>query len=395
MLHVLLIPSQRFVAEDNPLGGIFQLDLGHALQRAGLKVGAIAPLARSLRTWRVRELGRRRTRTQSDEQGFPILRPDHYAWIPSRTPYLSEWYQVMLGNQLFDRYVERHGIPDLLHAHNALFAGTVALSLKQKLGIPYILTEHSSAYITRTIKPWQEQTVVNALRNADRRLVVSHHLAQSMERMYGEIMQPWEKMPNIVNSMFTVAKLRDPRVEEDQPGFRFLNIAAMLPWKNQANLLRAFAISFKDRDDVHLRIVGDGMLRQELENLSHALGIQNRVSFLGVLPRAKLLQEYQASDALVLSSDFETFGVVLIESLAMGRPVIATDCGGPREIVSEANGLLVPLGDSHALANAMSSMIEEKHRYSPEALREACVAAYGEQAIVARHVAIYESVVGR
>ena len=394
MLHVLLIPSQRFVAEDNPYGGIFQLDLALALQRAGLKVGVVAPMARSLRGWRISELGRRRTWTYSDEQGVPILRPDHYAWVPSRMPYAAKWYQVSLGNKLFERYIERHGTPDLVHAHNALFAGAVACSLKTKRGIPYVLTEHSSAHITRTVTWWQRKTLRTVLDNADRRLIVSKHLGQTMEGLYGDIMLPWERMPNVVSSDFVSVEMHESNAVEGRSAFCFLNIAAMLPWKNQAGLLQAFAASFKDHENVQLRIAGDGMLRQQLEQLSRELGIQSQVVFLGVLPRAKIVEELRGSDAFVMASDFETFGVVLIEALAMGRPVIATDCGGPREIVNESNGMLVPVRDVGALARAMQRMVEQRHRYEPISLRKACIAEYGERVIVARHQAVYECVIG-
>ncbi len=395
MLHVLLIPSQRFVAEDNPVGGIFQLDLSLALQRAGIRVGIVAPMPRSLRGWKLSELGRRRTWTSSDDQGVVIVRPDHFAWVPLRTPYLSRPYLVSLGTRLFDRYVEQYGMPDLVHAHNVLFAGAVALNLKKKFGLPYVLTEHSSAYVTRTIKRWQEPTVRDVLGNADHRLVVSNYLASAMEAEYGAFMQPWERMPNIVSSEFTSASLRDPKAKKGRSEFRFLNIAAMLPWKNQSNLLRAFATSFRDRDDVRLGIGGDGPLRDELECLSQDLGIRDRIDFMGVLSREQVLEQLHASDAYVLSSDFETFGVVLIEALAMGRPVIATDCGGPKEIVDDQNGMLVPVEDVGALADAMSSMVVRAKQYSRKDLRNACIAEYGEDVIIARHLAIYRSLAGR
>jgi glycosyltransferase involved in cell wall biosynthesis len=393
MLHVLLIPSQRFVAEDNPVGGIFQLDLSLALQRSGLRVGIVAPMPRSLRGWRLSELGRRRTWTSSDDQGVVIVRPDHYAWVPSRTPYLSRAYQVSLGKRLFERYIEQYGMPDLVHAHNVLFAGAVAFNLKKNYGLPYVLTEHSSAYITHTIKRWQESTVRDVLRNADHRFVVSNYLASAMEEKYGAFMQPWERMPNIVSTEFTTARLGASNADERRPGFRFLNIAAMLPWKNQSNLLRAFATSFKDRNDVHLGIGGDGPLRSELECLSQDLGIRDRVEFMGVLSREQVVEQFQASDAYVLSSDFETFGVVLIEAMAMGRPVIATDCGGPKEIVDDQNGMLVPVDDVTALADAMSRMVERARQYSQKDLRDRCIAEYGEGVIVGRHVAIYKSLI--
>lgn len=392
MLHVLLIPSQRFVAEDNRVGGIFQLDLALALQRSGLKVGVVAPMARSLRGWTISEFGRRRTWMESNDQGVPIFRPDHYAWIPSRMPYAATWYQIRLGTRLFDKYVERYGVPDILHAHNALFAGAVANSLKMKLGIPYVLTEHSSAHITRTVTWWQSKTLSSALENADRRLVVSKYLARTMEDLYGDVMRPWTWLPNVVSAEFAVAELPGPPAQGSS--FRFLNIGAMLPWKNHAGLLRAFALSFKGRRDVLLRIAGEGPQLEPLQRLSHELGIQEQVTFLGGLSRTEIVEEFRGSHAFVLPSDFETFGVVLIEALAMGRPVIATDCGGPREIVNKDNGLLVPVGDVEALAGAMHTMVEQRHRYSPDSLRRACIAEYGEQTIIARHKAIYESVIG-
>jgi glycosyltransferase involved in cell wall biosynthesis len=205
-------------------------------------------------------------------------------------------------------------------------------------------------------------------------------------------MIPWQRMPNVVNSAFTAADIRVPDAEEDRAEFRFLSIGALLPWKNHADLLRAFAIAFKDRGDVRLRIGGKGPLRQRLEHLSRELEIQDQVAFLGELSREKVLEEIRECDAFVLPSNFETFSVVLIESLAMGKPVVATDCGGPREIVNDDNGLLVPVGDVDLLAEAMQSMIEQRHLYPPISLRQACIAEYGEQAIIPRHLAVYESV---
>jgi glycosyltransferase involved in cell wall biosynthesis len=125
------------------------------------------------------------------------------------------------------------------------------------------------------------------------------------------------------------------------------------------------------------------------------LGIRDRVEFLGVLSREQVLEQFQASDAYVLSSDFETFGVVLIEAMAMGKPVIATDCGGPKEIVDDQNGMLVPVDDVAALADALLSMVDRAQQYSQKDLRDMCIAEYGEGVIIDRHLAIYESLVGR
>ena len=95
------------------------------------------------------------------------------------------------------------------------------------------------------------------------------------------------------------------------------------------------------------------------------------------------------SDAFVLSSEVETFGVVVAEALATGLPVVATRSGGPESIVRSGDGILVPVGDVTALAEAMSEIRRRRTEFSPQRLREACAARYSPNAIAARLIQIY------
>ena len=98
------------------------------------------------------------------------------------------------------------------------------------------------------------------------------------------------------------------------------------------------------------------------------------------------------ADAFVLSSRNETFGVVIIEALALGKPVIATQCGGPESILRPADGLLVPVDDVSAMANAMCQLIERRNDYDPVEIRQSCVARFSETAIAKRLNWIYAEV---
>jgi glycosyltransferase involved in cell wall biosynthesis len=98
----------------------------------------------------------------------------------------------------------------------------------------------------------------------------------------------------------------------------------------------------------------------------------------------------QQADCLVLTSRHETFGVVLIEANALGLPVIATRAEGPAELVSEANGMLVDVDDTPALADAMARMAANLGAYRPEALRAAAEAGFGEAAFIRRASELYE-----
>jgi glycosyltransferase involved in cell wall biosynthesis len=99
----------------------------------------------------------------------------------------------------------------------------------------------------------------------------------------------------------------------------------------------------------------------------------------------------QNCDVFVLSSIVETFGVVLIEVLAVGKPVVATKCGGPEDIVNQDNGILVPTKDVHALAEAMYNIYLNINKYDASLIRNDCISRFGKDSFVEKLRHIYKS----
>lgn len=129
------------------------------------------------------------------------------------------------------------------------------------------------------------------------------------------------------------------------------NVGRLHPDKDQATLLRAFAQALPGLPaGALLVILGKGRLESSLRALAAELGIASKVRFLGQIPEA--WQAFSAFDVFALSSDHEPFGMVLLEAMAAGVPVIATDCGGAPEVVGDV-GELFPLGDDVALAHLL------------------------------------------
>ena len=113
-------------------------------------------------------------------------------------------------------------------------------------------------------------------------------------------------------------------------------------------------------DGVSLLVAGDGPERAEMEGLAGELELGDRVRFLGLQPRVRVLELFRAADASLLSSAWENFPHTVVESLAVGTPVIATRVGGVAEVVQDGvNGLLVPPGDVGALAAAISDFFAD------------------------------------
>ncbi|AWI76845.1 glycosyl transferase [Parazoarcus communis] len=129
------------------------------------------------------------------------------------------------------------------------------------------------------------------------------------------------------------------------------NVGRLHPDKDQATLLRAFARALPQLPaEAQLVILGKGRLEKSLRAQVESLGIAGKVRFLGQVPQA--WQAFAAFDVFALSSDHEPFGMVLLEAMAAGVPVIATNCGGAPEVVGEV-GSLFPLGDDAELARLL------------------------------------------
>ncbi|WP_285426734.1 glycosyltransferase [Pseudomonas sp. efr-133-TYG-103a] len=129
------------------------------------------------------------------------------------------------------------------------------------------------------------------------------------------------------------------------------NVGRLHPDKDQATLLRGFAQALPNLPaDSQLVILGTGRLEQDLKELAMELGIGHQVMLLGQVPQAS--RYFKAFDVFALSSDHEPFGMVLLEAMVAGVPLIATACGGAKEVV-EGVGILFPLGDGEHLAQGL------------------------------------------
>ena len=387
-MHVLFVPSW-YQSIDNPIGGVFFRDQALALQKAGYQVGVlVAPKIRSKRQLvEVRRFSDIAVRFSiEDDLGLPTYRTCQWGWFPGFLPNGNLRLLVRAGLGSFVQYVNANGFPDVVHAHGILYGGYLGVQIHERWHIPTVLTGHASALMNGTLRPDQREVVQHTLHNTDKILAVGPALARSLNKYCPECII--EVLGNMVDTEFFIPGKDDVPLEP----FIFSAVANLLPVKGFDILVKAFALAFRD-EPVRLRIGGSGGERDSLERLAHELGIANQTEFLGSLTREEVRVLLQSSHALVSSSYIETFGVTLIEAMAVGKPVVATRSGGPEEIVNAMNGLLAPAGDTEALAAAMQQMVRNYKKYDPIQIRTDCAARYGERAIVEKLGEIYHSLV--
>lgn len=365
------IPSDKYIGH-----GIFEFDQAKALAKTGCKVVFAVADIRSLRRWRKWGVER------YDREGVHVVRVN----IPGgRLPRGVQNSLTKLALRiLYPIILKEFGKPDVVHAHFTAL-GYAAACLKEKLGVPFVITEHSSGMLEIPINGKLRSMAERAYNIADRVIAVSPALAEVIK---GNFDVEAEYIPNVVDtSLFSYSP------ERTQAGFRLISVGNLIESKRMALTIEAFAKAFGDVPEASLCIIGEGPGRVRLEAMITTLGQEGKITLMGARPREAIAEEMKRCDCFVLPSHHETFGVVYIEALASGLPVIATRCGGPEHFINEGNGLLIPVDDCQALAQAMKYTSENIRSYDGSRIAEEARGLFSPEALVARLKNTYAKVV--
>ncbi len=237
------------------------------------------------------------------------------------------------------RIAGRSGTP-----HVACIKGVIADELRFERGLTRI-TMSAQAACERA-----------HVRRADLVVATSSYSARRIAELYG-VSRPPVVVPELVdlaawNELFTRCPARpDPSV------FSVLSVCRFYPRKRLNVLLEAAARLRGEIRNLEVRIVGDGPEAKRLRALSRALELDGTVRWLGDLPQAELAREYQRCHAFCLPSVQEGFGIVFLEAMAAGKPIVASRAAAAPETV--AHGLLVEPDNAEALAEALRRLRRE------------------------------------
>jgi glycosyltransferase involved in cell wall biosynthesis len=311
-------------------------------------------------------------RLSSDDAALP----DGVTWriFPNASNRLAYRWQfftpVGLGG-----YLRRHAsLFDVAHIHACRnLPGAVAARHLRTAGVPYVLAPNGTApLIERRIaakRLFDMVTFNRTVRDASGVLAVSESETRQLAAL-GIRDAAVHRVPNPVDlEEFTPAL--DPRAFRSRTGVGIEPVIAYLgqltPRKRVDVLMAAFA-RLRTRD-VRLVVAGnDGGEAGALRRMAHELGIAPRVTFTGLLTGRRRLELLAAADLVVYPSEHEVFGLVPLEALLAGTPVIVSDdCGCAEVVRATGGGSLVPPGDAHALAHAIDDMLAHPDTWRTEA----------------------------
>jgi len=280
---------------------------------------------------------------------------------------------------------------DLIHAHFSYPDGYVGARLAKRYHVPLIITEHA------TWKPWMDdyprvrKQAVWAASVSAGLIAGSRYLSDSIKSFINDP-QKLHDIPIGVNT-----ELFKPAKQHIKNPMQILYVGRIHRIKGVDVLFKAFSLLVKKQIDIHLILIGGNLgtksyqrHEENMRALATSLGINNNIKFLGMQPPEKVLKYMQESILLVLPSRRETFGTVLIESLACGTPVVATRCGGPEDIVNDKVGVLVEKENPAALAAGIEQVLSRAGAYSAEALHQYVDKAFSWISVAQRTSELYE-----
>ena len=306
-----------------------------------------------------------------------------------KIPILGSIERLIDVNRKNIRTSEKYfGKINLIHAHVSYPGGYIAYKLAKSLNIPYIITEHMGPfpfkeYLTGN-RPIKEIDV--AIRNANQVIAVSPSLSNVI-MSYGYL-KPIV-IPNMVNENQFNIKTKISSSNK----FIFLTLCSMAGnEKGIDDLLNAIELWMPDENSIQFIIAGDGEFLPFYKNLAIKKNIDKYIIWSGYINRTDAPILFNSCNAFVLPSKQETFGVVYAEAIACGLPIIATKCGGPESIINKQNGILVNIGDSIEIKNALINIYSNYHNYSKEKIRQNFLENFSQKNVVEKLLDIYNKI---
>lgn len=276
--------------------------------------------------------------------------------------------------------------PDVINAHFSLPTAAALPIVKWLTGIPYVVSI-MGADVHDPTRYHRFRPIMSALnrwgvfRHADRVIAPS---ADMRSRLPKGIRLKTDVIP------FFIDAERFPETEHPEPHdpLRLLTVARLVPRKNLDTVAEAVA---ECDIPVEWSVVGSGSVRPELEAQCDELGINDRVTFHGHVPNRDVPPVYRDHDVFILPSKHEGFGIVYLEALASGLPVIGATVGGQTDIITDDVGATVPPDSSAAIRGAIESIADDYRRYQSNA-RDRVVDNFTHEQVVPAYRRVFDEV---
>lgn len=364
---IFVIPA-IYPYKDNKQLGIYIYEQCEALKKFENKIVVLNASTRNYKKWNLCN----KINIYSDSVG-EVYTNLSMGIMQAKLPHIGVFLYKKNLKKIFHMAVEKYGKPDILYAHFSFPSGYCAYWLSQKYNIPYAVEEHYSLYFQERINPYIVRLTKKTIENASDFFCVSNKLKENLYRHTG-LKSEIEIIPNLINNRYDYK----PLIPKDR--FVFFSAGNLYKSKKFDLLIDAFSHTFTD-ENVELRIAGAGKEYEFLKMRIESYNKKDQIHLLGRLDREQMLKEYEMCDCFVLLSEYETFGIVYREALAVGRPIISSRNGGIEENWDDNFGLLIKDNTVETAGEALKFLYNNYDKYDCKKISQLCKKLYSESVI--------------
>ncbi|MEM9549403.1 MAG: glycosyltransferase [Bacteroidota bacterium] len=282
--------------------------------------------------------------------------------------------------RFFKRIHAKHHF-DLVHCHDH-YGAFVGNKITGEILLPYICTMHNSNIMTNQLVDWKKAYIPRILKNAGSIVAVGTKLAQTLRSVYR--IENVKVIPNFIDTNRFC-----PRKTDSCSDFRFLFIGGLESHKGILELVTAFHHS--KIKDASLHIVGSGILDNKLKEYINRFDLHENVLLYGDVPNERLPEIYNSADVLVSVSEYETFGVAILEAMSCGLPVLCTSSGGPEDFVADFTGILIDERTIKSISDGLIKIKATYDQFDPEKIRQYVIDNFGAQKVIGLLLEEYKS----
>ncbi|MDR0829592.1 MAG: glycosyltransferase [Prevotellaceae bacterium] len=385
-LHILQLPSWYM-----PHGGQFVRNQAQALIEKGLTVNVLANIETSLRKDKLKYLTYPLQSKFTEEDGFVIYR-NFLRVIPKFGKINIEMY-VAKTLQMFKKYCEQFGAPDIIHVHSAIWAGYAAAKIKEKYGVPYIITEHrgvfglSCEYAKQYFLDCYLPYLKVAISNADYLTPVSANQIPMLSS-FSKNSIPIRPVSNVINTDFFYYK---PRIHSSKK-IKFVSVNGFRYVKGYDILLPAFDTACEKNKDIEITIVGENFEKRNFQKtLWKNVKNKDKFHFTGELSADGVREELWKADCYIMPSRSEGQPQATLEALCTGLPMVCTEVV-PDNVAIKENSIRIPVENIERMTNAILNLSETYKSYDNKAISEYIIGICGKEAFSKAIIDVYKQV---
>ena len=377
----ILIISRGIPSKKHPQWGCFEQDQAEALASIGHKVVVASVDTRFL--WEWRKIGITTTSTND------IVHYDSFIIPGAITKLFGQKFQLFVKqwqmDNIYKKIYNEHGEPDIIYGHfSFITSNAVKIALEHK--IPLVGMEHNGIFNEEKLSPHIAWISHYAYQYTNQIISVSQNLK---DRLKYHLNKDSIVIHNTVSADFFNAI-----ASKNYSGtINYIATGRLVYGKGYDLLIRAFEDLKLSHDSWRLNIIGDGKEKGNLLKQIQQAGLQNNIFLVGQKNKEEIIQMLSNSHIFLMPSRGENFSVAILEALACGLPVIASDCGGARVCISDMNGRIFPIDDVNALKKIIWDIHNKNITFNNELISQNCYNHYAPKVIATKLTKIFEQVI--